>query len=441
MFFNMANPQTGLKTASGKWTGRFNNPDIELEPGRGMAVWVDEIDTPYTCHEDVPFHFPKSDPFYWFYDKYGLQLTERTPDLTRMFKGRFIYEPNIDDQGIVTWEIDNVAFDEAVLIGNPFLASLDFAAFATLNSGQIKNEYRLAYGVANSGPDSDGKVNEFVTWKSEASVDPLNSYIPPMQSFIVTSQSNAGSLTLKADIKGTSVSETNRILRGTQAALPEEALLISAIRGEHASKTLLLHRGNASHNYIPEEDSYKLFSENDSVSVNIYTRSMDGYALEINFFDNFGQGVPVGIRTVKPGAIRLKFSGMESFGDRTVIYLHDMLTGMQMRLSEMDNEYVFDKQDSELYLENRFFLTFANATDIQLPTVNTNIIVQQLAGQTVRIATDNGSQLGRMQIISIQGQVLVSQEVTESSYMFRAPTPGIYIVRVNETVRKLRVKN
>jgi hypothetical protein len=76
MFFNMANPQTGRQNPIGTWTGRFNNPAIELELGRGMAVWVDEIAEPlYSNHNPVPFLFPKSDPFYWFYDKWRTVLT------------------------------------------------------------------------------------------------------------------------------------------------------------------------------------------------------------------------------------------------------------------------------------------------------------------------------------------------------------------------------
>jgi hypothetical protein len=131
---------------------------------------------------------------------------------------------------------------------------------------------------------------------------------------------------------------------------------------------------------------------------------------------------------------------MESFGERTVIYLHDRQTGKVVNLSKTD-EYSFNKSDSELYMENRFFLTFSDATGIHLLTVNTNIIMEQLPEQMVRIATESGSPLGRIQIVNIQGNVLLSQEVAEAAYTFQTPAPGIYIVRVNETVKKLKVKN
>ncbi|MDR2057936.1 MAG: DUF4115 domain-containing protein, partial [Dysgonamonadaceae bacterium] len=100
----------------------------------------------------------------------------------------------------------------------------------------------------------------------------------------------------------------------------------------------------------------------------------------------------------------------------------------------------------ELYIENRFFLTFSGQADI--PPANaarSNIIVQRLAPQTVRIASDSGSPLGRLQITDVQGKVIISREVKESSYTFRAPAPGVYIVRVGNSagvrLRNLVIKN
>jgi hypothetical protein len=368
-----------------------------------------------------------------------LQLNEHTPDLVRDDKNRFIYEPDISN-GIVTWTIPNVSVGQSIMIGNPFMAHLNFQEFADINKDAIQNQYKMAYGLATE-ENAEGKVNEFATllW-SEANyiynAYELSPYIAPMQAFVVTSKVTANPLTLRADINSTDV---NQGAAFRSASRPANTLEISAARGEHVSKALLLYRENASHHYIPEEDSYKLFSASDSVSVMVFTRSTDGYALDINSFGDLGQGISIGMRTNRPGEIRLKFSGMESFGERTVIYLHDMQTGAVVNLSETD-EYLFEKSDSELYLENRFFLIFSDATGIHLPPV-ANILVQQLPGQTVRIASDSDSPLGRIQIINIQGNVLVSQEVTEAAYTFQAPAQGIYIVRVNGAVRKLRISN
>jgi hypothetical protein len=260
-----------------------------------------------------------------------------------------------------------------------------------------------------------------------------------MQAFVVTPLKTE-KMTLKAQISDTEVNPAGSAFRSAQNAAPARTLRINAIRGEHVSQALVLQRENASHSYILTEDSRKLFPGSDKVSVMVYTRSSDGYALDINSFGNVGQEIPIGIRTTEPGEIRLKFSGMESFGERTVIYLHDRQEGRVVNLSKTD-EYSFNKSDSELYLENRFFLTFSDAMGIHLPAVNTNIIMEQLPGQTVRIATENGSPLGRIKIVNIQGNILFSQEVAEAAYTFQAPTEGIYIVRVNETVRKLKVKS
>jgi hypothetical protein len=450
MFFEANNPQTGTRTSNARWTGSFNNPDIELGVGRGVAVWVDSIGTEYNQHFPVTFRFPKSDPFYYFYTNYGLQLNERTGDLEREKKNRFIYEDSID-AGIVTWRIPGVTAGQSILIGNPFLAHLNFEAFADSNSTQIDAQYKLAYGVAGT----DGKVREFVTRMKDAGgyintdaygggFDELTSYIAPMQAFIVTSRVN-GTLTLRAFMKDTEVNLAQPFtLRSARESRPERTLGISAIRGNHASHALLLQRANASRNYVSSEDSHKLFLDNDSVSVMVYTRSADGYALDVNTVGELNQGVSIGIRSTQPGEIRLKFNGITDFGNNTAIYLHDMLTGLSVKLSE-GSEHVFNKEDNELYLENRFFLTFSEVTGIQEMSPGSEIVIRQLSEGKVRIASDNGFPLGKLQITNIQGKVIISQEVKESFYTFRVPAPGIYLVRVSNStgtkVRKLGIRN
>jgi hypothetical protein len=260
-----------------------------------------------------------------------------------------------------------------------------------------------------------------------------------MQSFIVTPRSANPGLKVNATMTTVSV-EPENAFRSANSELPANRLDIFALRGSQLTKTLVLYDGTASTDYRPDEDSRKLFPVADPTSLLVYTRSKDDYALAINTSGGFDDAVALGIHTSEPGEITLRFTGMENFENNSRIRLHDIQENRIIDLSQ-HTEYTFTKDGEEPYLENRFFLTFSDATDIRLTPVNTSIVVQQLAGQTVRIATDNSTPLGRMQIINIQGQVLFSQEVTESSYVFRAPAPGIYIVRVNETVRKLRVKN
>jgi hypothetical protein len=457
MFLEVANPQTGLRTSSAQWTGSFNNPDIPLTAGKGVAVWVDKRNTWYDNHDPVTFRFPKSDPFYYYYTDYGQQLDERTPDLTRTRKNRFVYEGAIDANGIVTWQINDVKKDTMILIGNPFMAHLDFEKFAALNSAQIEDEYKFAYGVTSTGTEtspsgSEGMVREFLTRRRDGAgylnIEPysdgssLSSYIAPMQAFVIRPKNN-GVLTLKADIKDTGV-KAGASFRSAQDDSPERTLRINATRGNHTSQALLLQRENASHNYVPTEDSRKLFPGSDTVSVMVYTRSSDNYALDINAIGNLSQETPIGIRTSKQGDILLKFSGMESFDNGTVIYLHDRLSDLPPVNLTQTNEYSFKKLDSDLYLENRFFLTFSGGTDIR-ETPAADVVLQYLPDRTVHITTDNGSPLGQIQITDIQGKSIISQNVKESAYSFHSPSPGVYIVRVtNRTgtrVEKLGIKN
>ena len=60
----------------------------------------------------------------------------------------------------------------------------------------------------------------------------------------------------------------------------------------------------------------------------VYTRSSDGYALDINLFGDCSQLIPLGIRTSETGTIDLQFEGVENFGG---VFLFDNLTGQKSR--------------------------------------------------------------------------------------------------------------
>ncbi|MDR0798830.1 MAG: hypothetical protein LBN18_03610, partial [Dysgonamonadaceae bacterium] len=196
MFFNVPNPQT-LKTAVTTWTGRFNNPDILLNAGQGMAIWYNKLDQGYTYHNPVTTHFPKTDTQYRYYSEETQAPTLWGSYMDRNESHRFIYEP-LATNGLVPLSLGNQTISAdgtPALIGNPFMAHLNLDPFLTANSTEIYAGYKLASGVASV----DGKMNNFVSYQRVGetwfTTDPNLSgavvnltsapTIAPMQSFIV----------------------------------------------------------------------------------------------------------------------------------------------------------------------------------------------------------------------------------------------------------------
>jgi hypothetical protein len=446
MLFNIANPETGVLNTNNeyKWTGSFSNPNEEFLRGQGVAVWVDEIGSDYTDHDVAIFQFPKPDLVYYYYYMNGTP-TGTSVSVNKDKKNRFIYEePNnkAPANGLVSLTASPVTnVDQVFLVGNPFMAHIGWTDFYNQNSALIQDEYRLAMGVSAN----NGKVNGFSTYKRLFSGGPyVTTYtpgiipqaapdltqIPPMQSFLVQSKV-ASTPNLQADITKT-YTQPGAILRSGSEALPPILDISAEMDGLIMSRNLLVYMENASSAYVPEEDSYTLFSLNSLTPVIVYTRSSDGYALDINSIGNFDQPVDVGIRTSQKGEIRLRFSGAEQFAGLIKIFLHDIKADRVIDLS-WDTEYVFTKDEDDLYVENRLFLTFDIITDIHSAKSTSSISVQNLKGQSVRILSNDNSPLGNIQIMDIQGRVLVTEAVQSSGYIFSATIKGIYLVRVTNS--------
>jgi hypothetical protein len=372
---------------------------------------------------------------------------DSTSLLSRTNSYRFIYEP-LDASGNVPLALGNQtvsAAGQSILAGNPFMAHLDIEKFSARNAGILPNQYKLAYDVNLS---DGGKVNIPVSyiktggvWVTNAGTDtqanPNMNLIPPLQSFIVASAS-AATPALVANIKETTTSPADKFRSGTSNELRK--LDITAIRGEQSSKTILLHQDDASINYIPVEDSYSLFPENTVKPVIIYTRSADGYALDINSIGGYDKTVPVGIRTSEKGNITLKFAGRESFGDRVNIYFHDAKTGEVVDLS-FAGEYTFYKDTEDLYLDNRFFLSFSAPTGVNAPQ---SAIAVTGSSYGIDILSTDGSPIRGIRILDLQGKVLLDVTNVSSSYHYATNVAGIYFVRVTGTngteIRKITVK-
>jgi hypothetical protein len=258
--------------------------------------------------------------------------------------------------------------------------------------------------------------------------------IAPMQSFIVIAKK--ANPQIKAPVT-TMTTTPGNTLRAANKEI--KVLSIVAQKEDEIDKALLI--GAGSNVFNAEEDSYKFFPNNNDKALLVYTRSSDGYALDINSFGNYNDVITLGIKTSQAGQITLKFSGVESFADDATLYLNDTKESRTINLSLQD-EYTFTKTaDEDLYLENRFFLSWIPNAPTDLKNVEQDGIVIQSSGRNIEIISKNGSPLNNVRIDDTQGRSLISKaHYGASSYHFEAPAAGVYLVKVQSQVKKVVVR-
>jgi hypothetical protein len=450
MHFDIGNYQSGAPRIPYNWNDAFHTNDILLQAGQGFALYAEPRNSNYGNDELLTdtFRFPKYDAYHNYYSLLGA-VTGRGNDLERTIgHGRFIYESNDSlppAGGLVNLHHSSLATNQMVLVGNPFMAQLDFEKFVAdpNNRSLIFDEYKIAYGQNLGTP---GAMNDFVTYKgiggdyvpSNPSPEDLSltQYIAPMQSFIVYSRTNGGQLT--ADIANhteTSPIAPSNTLRSSQ---DKKVFYVTASRGQQKSSAALVHWNEGNKDFYAEEDSRKLFNEDEraSTSVIVYLLSKDGIALDINTTNDLTEMIPIGIRTSALGKMTLNFSGTADFVGYK-IELHDTKENRIIDLNK-ESEYVFFKMEQESYLDNRFFLRFDDGVSIN--NVNSlEIFISNPRQNTIRVVSLKA--IENIEILDMQGRILTrTNNINNTMYDYQVNVPGVYMVRIAGQTKKVVVK-
>jgi hypothetical protein len=447
--FNKANPQTTVGGTS--WTGAFNTASHRLSTGTGTAIWADAavggvFTDDFTNHANVltpvatfgsgrGFWFPKPDTFYKYYFDYTNNWTgNQTGTLDRTNAHRFIYEEcAADGLGNITVPVSAGA-NEVLLVGNPFMAHLDFDRFYAANSAKIEKEYKVIRST-DTDPVTEGGIPDFVSYVyastgalNEVVIDPVNmgNLIPPMQSVILTAK--AGGFTDLTFNGSMTVTRPGDKLKA--AGLPDYTV-ITAKMGTQKSVSVLLYAPAASNSYIAGEDSRKLYSEKifdnvtNTVPLVLYTSSSDGVPLEVNTFGDITKSIKLCLRTSLTGEIRLDFSDLEHFSNINV-FLHDLAKGAGINLKETPS-YTFTKESAQTELSDRFLLTFSKVTT-GLSTPESSIAVFTRGSQLQIVSSDD---IRRVEVIDMQGRKILTETNTGGSvFTHDLPSNAMYVVKV-----------
>jgi hypothetical protein len=255
-----------------------------------------------------------------------------------------------------------------ILIGNPYMSTINFVRFLEDNPDVIYPNYRLWDGSQFFVANVDG--SSVVTANETAGENP--GYISPLQSFFVTVKPAAlrsGHNFLTFDVEKNVVqpapASTPRLRSGTASA-EENIIRIHAQNNGFTSETLIGKRANARDGYHASEDVYKLFSQKLNVP-EIYTVA-DKYALVMNFIQGESElTIPLGLKTNAVGQTKLTLTGMANYEAGKIEFV-DMAANRTIDITDKDSyEYSFNNQTQGVK-EGQFYLRIQHSpTGINTP--------------------------------------------------------------------------
>ena len=319
------------------------------------------------------------------------------------------------------------------LIGNPYPCHLTWAkAFTDANASLIEPSiyYRTNSGtVNNSGQWSNPTYNAF----SGASVGGATGVIPPMQAVWVRAIA-AGDLVL--DNKLTRSHQSSNPMKSRAEASSQNLRLVVS-DGTYSDEMLIYFNAGASNAY-DAYDSPKMINGASSLVPDLYTM-VGNEELVINGMNTIPAEIPLYIKpnASTSGQFSLSATEVSNFESGTLVYIKNNKTGDQQLISD-GSVYKFDvtgEPSLSIIIKAPGAVT---GTDNN-PTNGLNVYANAKGQITVTIPSLKGGEEAR--VYNSSGQCILNQSLTNSRTMLnKFFTAGVYVVKVNETIRKVVVE-
>lgn len=429
--FGTANPHSGQYVAA-DWTGTFHTPDVAMECGIGFSLWIDDKQPDETIHDSIAFSFPKNDPYYIVYGT-NCRPNYHVP-LNRQNEHRFVFEQARNNTtGQITLSSTATAANQLSIVGNPFMASWDFEQFYNHNSTSIKNYYQVL----------DADDGNFITF--QLGVPPtgnLTQYIPPMQSVLVESQNPFPELYTFGYMTTT---QPGAKLRSTGIHINPDVLSIIASKNGQQNKTILVYHENGSDEEMAQSVK-KVFMEEVTEPVSVFLMDKENNFLDILHDTELDRKqIPIGIRTSQTGTIRLDFDGTNRFAPDYDMYLNDMYAATPTQVNiRIYPSYEFEKTSADLFLTDRFFLSFEKRMPTGIPrdpVVHTAVDITAVNGK-IMITSVDGTPLKEVQVYDLQGKPVYRQlAVNDFHTEVVTGNDKLYIVRARteQSARTIKI--
>ena len=437
--FNSPSPQTGAPAPTADWSQPFNTDTVRLTATMGYiarvgkvvyhedAFYTDPDDglianpspTQYHLINDTTWNFPKSNTLFPYYGMWNLErleaLDQYLPSNGRQYNSRFTYESNanpsispITGNRILAEHAVSSGYEgELVLLGNPFMAYLDFEKFWMENCALTTGGYYMIWedAVVTFSAMIAGCNTPFLPGSDIGS-----RYIPPMSSFIIQTRSwylpytfkftDDMSVLLPSQLKHAPSSEFN----GT--------IVISASRGDYKGEAYVqILPEYANNGFVEGEDAQALMQDNlNNQMINIFTE-VDGLYINANRLKDLTDTVRIGIITTGAGTTTLSINNTPP---EYMCYFEDKLLGAVLPITDKNFTYDFNEQGNQL---GRFIIYASKApSGFNNPDFNGGDVTAFIYKKELNVVSKDGSDIQKVEILDVTGRLLYQKDNINSEY-------------------------
>lgn len=343
------------------------------------------------------------------------------PD-ARTYCHRFVYEGNNNDNKniLLSLNVDNTGVigqdNSLMLVGNPFMAHLDFEKFYAANKAIITPNYKiLTAQKTNAESYYSLQGNEAGdSWTSNP-VGKLDSKtIPPMQSFIVTIRSDWDKeknpqLVFTKDMNV--VYPTSKLLKSTP--ISSDNILKLTVENNKASTTAaVLFSTTADNSYNQMEDSHLLVTSS-GTAISYIGSVADGKYLDINHMNTLPESLPIVILSKQKGSTLIRIENAYSLNGIGGISFIDTKEGEEISIDSDFFEYEFNNTGNDQI--GRFYIV-TKPTSINKIADSDRINIYRNQDYIHVLSTD-GNPIETVIFYDLSGHVLYKQTNSSKSHL------------------------
>ncbi len=390
-------------TNMAEWGHTFNDVQVPYNTLTAFAIRAHKKNQT----DKTLIRLPKADTSYDYYDWTGTSSTPAAGAGIKTVSKTDIYKLVSDYQDDTDTETTPLEFNisdmqqqgDYVLVGNPFMVSLDMKKFFDYNTALSKD-------VAHTVPTTE-----------------KTTVIKPLQAFFVK-KGTATKVTFNKEMQIDGNFPKPPVGSPSGSA---RRLFFSAACDRGSSMATVVKSDKASADFASGEDVETLFDSNLADVPMVYTVA-GGQAVSINQMPELS-AVSFGVTCSSDEAVEVTLSGLDVVGDSAFVF--DALTGEVTEVGE-GSTYAVQPNDY-----GRYYLTSTRPSPLagQSPT---NSLVVSVRGQqvTVRTADEN---IGSVRVSDLNGQTVLSLTDCGSSCQFQL-SRGVYVIDVQCASERKTVK-
>ena len=312
------------------------------------------------------------------------------------------------------------------LVGNPYMATLDFEELYAANDEAISTTYQIWTDKGYEVYSPEGLAGP------EGSA--LNQYIAPLQGFVVTEAFEAKNTILNFNESMTTVEEPVELHATASVGNKLDIVARNPVAG---ILTFIAKREGGQDSFC-NLDARKIMDTISDIP-EIYTlKPYKGnfIATAINIINNDDLFIPIGIATSYAGEITLSFSGMDAYD--AYISLVDLETNFTVDLTGMASyNYAVNYSPKQVdgkavACENRFFIRISSTSTTGTPKIISEKVNVFESNGLLQIISGESNLIREVAVYNMQGMTLYHETaINASSHTVNSNWPaGVYVVKV-----------